>query len=604
MSGDADTYLANADVLALDLVSKAVAYIDKLSQLAVTTLDVSLPDTSNPSSVSSRQDEALGALVAAEPDGTTVSAFSGTVDVVPAVTTQTYTAPTVPTADYQRPSISIPDVPSITFPDAPSSPTITDTAFPDAPSITFPDVPSLSDIAIPSPPVLQTPQTTFATPDVIALIVPTNNFIFNEVEYQSTLLDDTRSAILDIILNGGSGIPTDIQTAMFQRAVDNEQNTASQNALKVRRQYAASGFPVPTGAMFEALRSNSEQSMGNIGAINRDILIKAADMEISTRQFYIQQAIAVESMLINYANSRMERALNYTKLTADVALMFYNAAVQKYQLEFQLVDAQIKTVDLQLREDLNSIEIYKAEMEAAKVHAQIEELQMESYKTQIQAIEVRVQVYKSQLEAVKTYYETQSLKLQRFESEVKAYVAQIQANSVKVEVYRTQVEAEKVKEDIYKTDVEAYHLQIEAARTTSQIELAKVQANTENMSLLLKQYDGKMAKYNIDVTAWKGKTDADVRKYGEDVALFGHKAPAIIKAYEFFVESFRLYLDWLKMETDKTLAKAKIQLDELVAGYNFKLRATESVAGISKDIAAAAMAGINGLGAVIKTTSS
>lgn len=155
---------------------------------------------------------------------------------------------TVPEFTSVAPALNIPDTPDTTLPSVPTAPSISDPVLPTAPSITLPTAPSFSSVDLPLPPSVDIPSFTAGLPSE-DFLTPTNNFTFYEAQYSSELLDELNSKLLSDLQNGGYGIETADEQALFNRLRDRETELALTQVEEIRRSAAARGFPLPPGAI-------------------------------------------------------------------------------------------------------------------------------------------------------------------------------------------------------------------------------------------------------------------------------------------------------------------------------------------------------------------
>jgi hypothetical protein len=200
------------------------------------------------------------------------------------------------------------------------------TSPPAAPAI---DISAIQDIVLP----------------VDDLLAPTNEFLYFETAYESTLLDPLKAKLLSDLVNGGFGIDTADEQALLQRARDRETALAMTRVDEVGRTMAARGFPMAADerAIHQA---RAHQDMQNkMSGLDRDIYVNRAGRFVENRQFTIQEVRQLETVLIGFHNSVRERALNVARATAEFAIAIYREMVNRYRIR---VDAAKVTADVEL----------------------------------------------------------------------------------------------------------------------------------------------------------------------------------------------------------------------------------------------------------------
>ena len=279
-----------------------------------------------------------------------------------------------------------------------------DTLIPDAynyasvPEVNFPVVgggirPTIPDLGAGPPEV---PSIVLSTPADITLpvddlLAPTNNFEFFEAAYQSVLLDPLKTKLLSDLLNGGYGIDTVDEHALFQRARDRETEATLMRVDEAGRSMAARGFPLPPGELSIHIDRAYQDLQNKMSSASREIFIDSAKRFVENRRFTIEQARSLEQILIGFHNSVQERALNAAKATQELAILVYNALVARYRTRLEAAkitsDVQLQRVQIDLARAQAAIELYRGQIAAydANLRQLIEplRLQVELYRADI-----------------------------------------------------------------------------------------------------------------------------------------------------------------------------------------------------------------------------
>ena len=224
-------------------------------------------------------------------------------------------------------------VPDVNFPVISGGlrPTITDTGVlgsPEAPALDFA---LLADIVLP-------------TDDLLA---PTNDFTFYETAYTSTLLDPLKAKLLADLTNGGYGIDTADEVALFNRARDREVDAAQTRIEEAGRAMAARGFPLPPGELSIHIDRAYQDMQNKVSEVSRVITLERSKLFVENRQFTIREVKELEQITIGFHNSVQERALNVARATAEIGIAVYNALLARYRAR---LDASKITADVQTQQ--------------------------------------------------------------------------------------------------------------------------------------------------------------------------------------------------------------------------------------------------------------
>jgi hypothetical protein len=205
------------------------------------------------------------------------------------------------------------------------------------------------------------------------LLAPTHEFEFFEAAYQSALLDPLKAKLLADLANGGFGIDTADEQALFQRARDRETESAMSRIDEAGRAMAARGFPLPPGELSIQIDRSYQDLQNKMSSVSREIFVDSAKRFVENRQFTIEQVRQLETVLLGFHNSIQERAFNVAKATTELGITLYNALILRYRTR---VEAAKLTADVQLT---------RAQIDIARAGAEVE-----IFKGQIAAYEVNL----------------------------------------------------------------------------------------------------------------------------------------------------------------------------------------------------------------------
>ncbi|MBL8253736.1 MAG: hypothetical protein JNJ76_09065 [Candidatus Competibacter sp.] len=136
--------------------------------------------------------------------------------------------------------------------------------------------------------------------------------------------------------DGAVGMPADVEDAIRTRAFAAEDKQAFQAESAVLADWQARGFSLPDGALEARLNQIQGQARDKKAELNRDIKIKADEIERDTRKFAIEKTMTLEQMLT-------DRFLKLQELARTVA-----GEWQANHIKIQLA----------------KVEVYKAEVDA------------------------------------------------------------------------------------------------------------------------------------------------------------------------------------------------------------------------------------------------
>jgi len=228
------------------------------------------PDTNRPTITYSDLQNAIDALAAlAPPDAPTL----GTVDS------------DTPELEATAPTITLPSQPDTTLPTAPTGePEVVDPVLPTAPTYTLPDLPTFDDLNLPPSPALSIPAYNEVAPSFN--VQPyTNEFSYVDPGYTSELRDELVVKLLNDLQNGTYGIEPGDEAGLWSRARDRAASIAKSEITGIMRRASASGFPMPSGAMYEAMREADQKHTNALSEAEREITLRRSELYVEGRKF-------------------------------------------------------------------------------------------------------------------------------------------------------------------------------------------------------------------------------------------------------------------------------------------------------------------------------
>ena len=569
------TDLAAQQAIVANFQAQAQGYLDTLLEITDVSfsngfnIDNILPDSYNYASVPQVSFPLQGtgftpaiSIVSASPPTPPTAEFSTITDVV------------VPDLTAVPPTLDFPLVPDNTLPAAPGvSPSFNSPAIPTAPLITLPTVPTLDALLLPTAPSIDLPVFAALAPDD-DLVAPTTEFQFAEAAYESTLLDPLKAILLDNLVNGGYGIETADEIAMFNRARDREVEAMSARIADAGRAMAARGFPLPPGELSIHIDRAYQEMQDKVSAASRDITLERSKLFVENRQFTIREVRDVEQMLINFHNAVQERALNVARLTVEFSIAIFKALVERYNARLGAYRVEAEVFNDRIRAELAKAEIYRTQVEAVNVESQLQRTQVETYLAQLKGIEVSVDIFRVQMDAAKVQAEIERIRLEAYRSEVDAYTARVQAKVAEFGMYRSQIEGETAKVQAFEAQVRAFVGEVSAAEVKSRIQLGRLQSETEQARIQLLTYQGQLEQYKADVERQVASGQLQVQYYTSLVNEAKMLNDGQLGRAGLQQEVLKSTVQQNIQISEMTIADARDKLEASVAALKFKTEGT------------------------------
>lgn len=478
----------------------------------------------------------------------------------------------------------------------PSAPVENIGAIPDAPGVelTF-DYPTL-DFSLPAAPsLLSISVSRFTGLDLPAApsdTVPTLNLIAPDVReytpgegYASSLLTRLKATLEDRIANGGTGLNSDVEQAIWDRGREREYRQLA-NSLDELERLEGMGFNLPTGIYVDArLKLTREADAAMVGH-SREVMIKQAELEQANILKALELSVGLEGKLMDYTNSVEQRIFESCKYATEAGLALYNAKVKAYEAYLNAYRTKIDIYKAQIDGELAKVQAYKTEIEAERAKAEVNTALVQQFQAQIQAALANVDVYKAQVDIIRTKADIEKTKVEVFGEQVKAYSTKVNAYTANVEAFRARIQAEVSKQEAYKSRVSVYSAQVDAAAKVVDAKVAEFKGNLE-------------AK-QIEWEAYKAQVGAEAER-NKSIAVMNQ---AKAEAYKAEVSGLSAYNETLTKQwaaavtiAEKTnelqINVAKMNADLYMTVRSLAAEAAKVGAQVSAQLGAAAMNAVN-----------
>lgn len=482
-------------------------------------------------------------------------------------------APTPPSLD--RPSVNVPDLasvsPIITLPTRPDAdvgpapsdaPSIQDVQPPEAPALILPNLPTFDELQIPVAPSYSLPTFSGAAPQNL-LTPPTNNFSYVDSGYTSSLRDPLVAKLLDNLINGGYGIDSTDEQALWARARDRAEQQGKVAMEEAGKTAVATSFPMPQGALFASLDRAKQKLQESLSDINREIALKRADLYVENRKFTIQEVQKYEEIAIGLYNAVQERSLNFAKETANLAILYYDAAVKNFNASLDAYKTEAQVFEALVRAELSKAELYKAQVEAEKLRAEFNQTKVNLYVAQLQGVAQVVNLYKTRVEAANLLATLQQQKLEVFKSRVAIFSTRVAAKQAEFEMYKAGVQGELARVEIYKAEVDAFAQRVTAEETKSRIVLQSNQALLQQYDAAVKQYSAQMEGFKQAVTSAIDKAKVQVSAYDIDTNVYRAFVSTLQEGARVRVFNQQMNNNWNTAALNSQVEQVKFRLEQL-----------------------------------------
>ena len=312
---------------------------------------------------------------------------------------QLATVPTIvkPVIDDFNPNtggISLPTPPSLGgLPAAPTKPTNGAIVIPGKPVLQRPLAPHLQTVSIPSFDFAQLEYFDESAPAFNGNAGINAVLQWTEQPYQPEIMPEVMVQ-LRRMWAGGLGLAPGIEQAIMDRAAAREDVTIQRDIDAAALDFSSRGFTMPPGmlvARIQALRADGQR---NKLSANRELAIKAAEIQVENLKFACGQAVSSEQLLHTIWDNMVQRAFEAAKIELDAQLSVLNAHIALFnarqsawasraQAKKANLDARLAAIRMELDAELakgevnkDNVALFEAQMRALQVDASLYETEM------------------------------------------------------------------------------------------------------------------------------------------------------------------------------------------------------------------------------------
>lgn len=529
------------------------------------------------------------------PPSITIPAAPGVVEVSPpSFETITWSLPPPPATFNQDLNVDalLPDPfdespPTLVFAGAPSS--FTDLP-PDAPGVDLQYItPSLS-VSLPAPPSLLSLNIapfsgvnipTFAEDaPTLTAVAPNPREYTSGSMYSSALLTTLSTTLKSRIENGGTGLPPDIENALWDRAREREYRQL-EAALADLDRMEAFGYAAPPGVYMSARIKLQTELNYNAANASREIAIKQAELELTNILKALETSTQLESRFIEYANQIEQRTFEATKFATQADIEVYNAKVRAFAQYVDAYKAKIAVYDAQIRGETAKVEVYRTQIAAEEAKAQINTALVNQYKVSADIALSAIEIYKAEIAGIQAKAEIEKTKVMIFGEQIKGYVARINAYTAQIEGYKAQTQTEGLKQDAFKSKVQAYAAQVDAAAKVIQ---AKIEEYKGRIEAKQAEYEG----YKTTVSAESEKARAISANNQSLASIFQAQASSRSAYNEALLKKWQSAVELAQKNVALGVDAGKANIDGYINQRQIVTDSYKSIASTYAQIASAA----------------
>lgn len=578
-----ESFLNANKTFAEEAVAGAMSIIE---ELRAAVLPPALPDPPQAPSIITSFSAALGLGMEELPDlGTIGPDMTGALNFTPEdveIPDLTGELPVyVPTID----SLAIPEAPVYVAPARPAAPALVDIGeAPPAP--TFGTPPAAADITLPVyvPPILPVFNDDAPTFDALP---PEPVIGWTEPVYQSDIQDRVK-AVLTEMLDGGTGLPADVEAAIWERGRAREVVAGNSKVATLLEEWANRGFSTPQGYMDGAIFAARDESEKKQSDLSREVMVKQADLEQTNRNFAVEKGIAYEQVFTALFLSIVDRNFQIAKFTVETAVTIYNMRVTAFNVEQSVFAQRTERQRILLESALTYIKAFEAMTSVEKSKADINVAQMQTFSALVKA---KADTYDGEIKAMQAKADGQKHRMEIFKAEIEGMVGDIQGQRAGFEAYGERVRGEAAKASLEEANARVYDSRVRAFATEQDLFFKRadvqLQSNKQELEWLLGRltqdtnlHGVELQRIQANLAAYQQGTTVAVARFNADATKEQANLQAQLEISRLGIAKYQALLEQWRVRSGEIIQMANIQAESLRAA-----------AQVNATLAAGAMAG-------------
>jgi hypothetical protein len=383
---------------------------------------------------------------------------------------------------------------------------------------TVPPLQALDDITIPSFTFPTMPTFTAVAPEY-EVVPPSASLDWSEQPYSREILSEVKARVSEM-LAGGTGLPPDVEAALFARSRAREDMLAVKQEQEVADQFAAKGFDAPPGMMVRAIDAVREDNRLKASAVNRDLTIKATDVEIENLRFAVTNGIALEQLLINVWNNSAQRAFEAARFRVEADLRLHDSLVAAFNARMQAYQTEVQVFDTRTRAALSVLEGRRIELEGLRVRGELNQQKVAIFNALVEAMRNRIQAYSARVEASKAEADVVRAQIEAYRVDVEAYTQKLSARKLAFDAYEASTRAESALAQGNEAAARAFAATVSAQEAKANVRIRVLQARIEAVQASVQKFAALVQAESGRIAAQRDAIQATAAAYGAEMGRF------------------------------------------------------------------------------------
>ncbi len=442
------------------------------------------------------------------------------------------------------------------------------------------------------------------------LVPPAQQFVYVEPDFSLTLKDNITTKINNDVVNGGTGLDSSVETAIFDRTKERDKLILDEAVEDTIGEFAGRGFPLPPGVLAEQVARLNIEHINNRTTLSREIQKLQADLAQNNTQFAIASGLNLVQQEFVHSNNVNNRTLQAERSVIEFSIALFETKVADFNLKMERVRIQATKVGALLESERLKLENYRNELLQLDARSKLDNDKIANYMAQLKSFDSKVGLYHEQVGGVDTSINIEKLKLDFYRGQTADYISRVNAENVKFASHVAAVNGELGKVRVFEAQTNAYASQVQGAKVDTDMQIAKLNKNIESEGMRLKAHVAAIDKWRDKVTLAISELGFEAGMYGKDIDAFRTEVAKDTAWAELQLQTAVKGQSLAIANKEVKVEVAKANLQGVLGAANIRLEAAKGIANahtaLTTAVASALIAVMNleGKGEVVETITS
>lgn len=447
--------------------------------------------------------------------------------------------------------------------------------------------PELKEIVIPEMPLLNIDEIKFEgqrpvfegqTPDPA-------DFSFAPEIYEPTYLPQLQATV-QRMLAGETGLPAEVENALFERAREREIELGERTVDQVTNEWAAKGHRYPSGPHARRVDQARTEASYKVSQLNREQFVQHWQLQLEQMRAALSQAVAAEEVLLRAHADAENLRFQAAQFKLNMTVAVFNAMINKYNADAGLFQVEAAVYRERLQGEMARLEAYSAQLRGLQLQGELNQQKVMVFAERLRALQVSAEVYRTRVQAFTAKWEAINTKVSVFRGQLESNKTLADIYDADTRAFVEMVRAQSVREERFATKATIYGRQVEAWKTRYEGAMVGYNGELERARLTRDAFVADSERLGSWASAESGRVQALSEKYRAIAAEISSKSEAERTKHAMQLELARTALERYRAAYDMLTKHSEITIQSGLTAANLMLRAKETTATTFAQLAA------------------